>query len=61
MLLRMRFRVELDGTQHRLTVEKDMARDDWFRSIGYEVVRIDVYEFRRRHFSGEGFLDILGC
>lgn len=53
--------VELDGTQHRLTTEKDIARDNWFRSIGYEVVRVDVYEFRRRHFSREGFLDILGC
>jgi very-short-patch-repair endonuclease len=53
--------VELDGTQHRATVENDKARDEWFRSIGYNTVRVCVHEFRRRHFSGEGFLDILGC
>lgn len=53
--------IELDGTQHRLTIEKDKIRDEWFSSKGYRVVRIDIYEFRKRLFSGIGFLDILGC
>jgi very-short-patch-repair endonuclease len=53
--------VELDGTQHLATIDKDAARDAWFSSIGYNVIRVDVYEFKRRLFSGQGFLDILGC
>lgn len=52
--------IELDGLQHRATIEQDTARDNWFLSIGYKTVRVGVYEFQRRHFSGEGFLDILG-
>lgn len=52
--------IELDGTQHRKTIEKDRIRDDWFLSIGYRVVRIPVEEFKKRLFSGSGFLDILG-
>lgn len=52
--------IELDGTQHRKTVESDSIRDEWFSSIGYKVIRIPVEEFKRRFFSGEGFLDLLG-
>lgn len=52
--------IELDGTQHRKTVEKDSIRDRWFSTKGYNVVRITHEEFKRRYFSGQGFLDLLG-
>lgn len=52
--------IELDGTQHRKTVEQDTIRDKWFNSIGYKVIRITVEEFKKRHFSKQGFLDLLG-
>lgn len=51
--------VELDGTQHRKTVEGDKIRDDWFSSIGYRIIRIEISEFKKRYFSGKGFLDLL--
>jgi very-short-patch-repair endonuclease len=51
--------IELDGTQHLKTKELDEIRDSWFESIGYKVIRIDVYEFKKRFFSDTGFLDIL--
>jgi len=51
--------IELDGTQHRKTVEKDAIRDKWFTGKGYEVVRISHPEFKERYFSGKGFLDLL--
>ena len=52
--------IELDGTQHRKTVEQDTVRDLWFSSKGYKVIRVPVEEFKKRHFSGKGFLDLLG-
>jgi len=52
--------IELDGTQHRKTVEQDTIRDLWFSSKGYKVIRIPVDEFKKRYFSKQGFLDILG-
>jgi len=52
--------IELDGTQHRKTVEQDAVRDQWFLTKGYQVVRIDVEEFKKRYFSKQGFLDLLG-
>jgi very-short-patch-repair endonuclease len=52
--------IELDGTQHRKTVEQDAIRDLWFGSKGYKVIRVPVEEFKKRHFSGQGFLDLLG-
>jgi len=51
--------IELDGTQHRKTVEQDSLRDKWFLTIGYKVIRIPVEEFKKRYFSGQGFLDLL--
>lgn len=51
--------IELDGTQHRKTVLQDTIRDAWFNTQGYDVVRIAIEEFKRRHFSKEGFLDLL--
>lgn len=51
--------VELDGTQHRKTVEIDSIRDQWFNSKGYRVIRIPVEEFKKRYFSKQGFLDLL--
>lgn len=51
--------IELDGTQHRKTVEQDSIRDKWFNSKGYKVVRIPVEEFKKRYFSGQGFLDLV--
>jgi hypothetical protein len=53
--------IELDGTQHRKTVDQDSVRDKWFSSKGYKVVRVPVEEFKKRYFSGQGFLDLLGC
>jgi len=51
--------IELDGTQHRKTIEQDAIRDKWFSSRGYRVIRIPVEEFKKRHFSGQGFLDLM--
>jgi very-short-patch-repair endonuclease len=51
--------IELDGTQHRKTVEKDAIRDQWFESKGYKVIRIPHPEFKERYFSGKGFIDLL--
>lgn len=51
--------IELDGTQHRKTVERDKIRDEWFESIGYSVIRIQHQEFINRYFSGVGFLDLI--
>jgi len=52
--------IELDGTQHRKTVEQDTIRDKWFTELGYTVIRIQHSEFKERFFSGNGFLDLLG-
>jgi very-short-patch-repair endonuclease len=51
--------IELDGTQHRKTVEQDAIRDKWFFTKGYTVIRIPVDEFKKRYFSGQGFLDLM--
>ena len=51
--------IELDGTQHRNTIEKDAIRDEWFNDKGYKVIRIPHPEFKERYFSGKGFLDLL--
>jgi len=51
--------IELDGTQHRKTVEQDAIRDHWFFTKGYKVIRIPVDEFKKRYFSGQGFLDLM--
>ncbi|UYD60230.1 hypothetical protein OPFAMLBM_00230 [Aeromonas phage avDM12-TAAL] len=51
--------LELDGTQHRKSIEHDKQRDLWFNSIGYKVIRVPVDEFKRRFFSGVGFIDLL--
>jgi len=51
--------IELDGTQHRKTVEQDAVRDKWFNNKGYKVIRVPVEEFKKRHFSGQGFLDLM--
>jgi very-short-patch-repair endonuclease len=53
--------IELDGTQHKKTIEKDAIRDQWFESNGYRVIRITHSEFKERYFSNKGFLDLLGC
>ena len=52
--------IELDGTQHRLSIDKDSIRDQWFKTKGYTVVRIPHETFKQRLFSGKGFLDLLG-
>lgn len=51
--------IELDGTQHRKTVENDAIRDRWFNEQGYTVIRIPHSEFKERYFSGKGFLELL--
>lgn len=52
--------VELDGTQHLKSIEKDAIRDQYLNSIGYKVVRITHKQFKKRFFSDKGFFDILG-
>jgi very-short-patch-repair endonuclease len=52
--------IELDGTQHRKTVEKDKLRDNWFSVKGYKVIRISIEEFKKRFFTKQGFLDLIG-
>lgn len=52
--------IELDGTQHRKTVEQDAVRDKWFTALGYIVIRIPHSEFKERLFSEKGFIDLLG-
>jgi len=51
--------IELDGTQHRKTVDLDSIRDKWFTNKGYKVIRITVAEFKKRYFSGQGFLELM--
>ena len=51
--------IELDGTQHRKTIEQDAIRDKWFSDKGYRVIRIPHPEFKERYFSGKGFLELL--
>lgn len=52
--------IELDGTQHRKTVEKDKLRDNWLSLKGYKVIRIGIEEFKKRIFTNQGFLDLVG-
>lgn len=51
--------IELDGTQHRKTIIQDQLRDQWFTNNGYKVVRISHDEFKKRLFTGAGFLDLI--
>ena len=51
--------IELDGTQHQKTIIQDQLRDRWFTNKGYKVVRITHDEFKKRLFSGAGFLDLI--
>lgn len=52
--------LELDGTQHRHTIEKDKIRDEYLESLGYTVKRVPYSEFKTRYFSDLGFKDLLG-
>jgi len=52
--------IELDGTQHRKTVDNDRIRDEYLSTLGYTVIRVPYAEFKERYFSGKGFLDLLG-
>lgn len=40
--------VELDGTQHRNTIEQDRVRDEFLTSLGYRVIRIPYSEYRSK-------------
>jgi hypothetical protein len=40
--------VELDGTQHRNTIEKDRIRDEYLTSLGYKVFRITHQEYQKK-------------
>lgn len=40
--------IELDGTQHRNTVEKDRIRDKFLTSVGYNVVRISYNDYKKQ-------------
>jgi very-short-patch-repair endonuclease len=37
--------IELDGTQHKLTLEKDQIRDNYLNSIGIKILRITHAEY----------------
>ena len=50
--------VELDGTQHRKTVESDRIRDEYLTSLGYRVIRITYKEYRNKTRINE-ILEIL--
>lgn len=52
--------IELDGTQHRKTVDQDKIRDEHLASLGYTVIRIQHDEFKKRYFGNNGFMDLLG-
>ncbi len=43
--------VELDGTQHNKTIEKDRIRDDFLSSIGYIVYRISYEDYKSKKFE----------
>lgn len=40
--------IELDGSQHENTKEKDLLRDEFIGSLGYTVIRITHKEFQAR-------------
>jgi very-short-patch-repair endonuclease len=41
--------IELDGTQHRLTVKLDLQRDEYIsRVYGYEIIRITYSEYKSK-------------
>lgn len=40
--------IELDGTQHRLTVESDAERDEYMNTLGYRVVRVTASEYSKK-------------
>ena len=44
--------IELDGNQHEKRKEHDKVRDDFFRSLGYNVIRISHCEFREKSKVG---------
>ena len=45
--------IELDGTQHKNTIEADAIRDEYLRSIGYFVIRISYKEFQSGQWESE--------
>ncbi len=47
--------IELDGTQHRLTVDADAIRDEWLSRQGYKVIRLPFEEYQK----GEWEVDLL--
>jgi hypothetical protein len=44
--------IELDGTQHKKTIEKDKIRDEYLSSIGYKILRITHKEYRLKTHMG---------
>jgi len=40
--------VELDGAYHESRIEQDIARDEWMRAQGLEVLRITASELSKR-------------
>jgi hypothetical protein len=52
--------IELDGNQHKKTIQQDSVRDEYLHTLGYIIVRITHKEFKERYFSDIGFYDILG-
>ena len=52
--------IELDGTQHKKTVEQDAIRDKWFLTKGYNVVRITIDEFKKKIFFRKRIFRLTG-
>lgn len=45
--------IELDGTQHKKTIEKDKIRDLFLNSIGYKVLRISYEDYKKGMYKEE--------
>ena len=52
--------IELDGTQHEQTVDKDRERDDYIqKEYGYKIIRISYREYQKKSRMLE-IMDLLG-
>jgi very-short-patch-repair endonuclease len=40
--------IELDGTQHKNTIEADSIRDNYIRSLGLTIIRVSYYEYKKK-------------
>ena len=52
--------IELDGTQHRNTIEADSVRDEWLSRQGYRVIRLSYEEYREGKWE-ISLLSLVSC